>query len=163
MAGAHLSGLVLTVLGLPGSFLQVGATALFAWATGGAEIGPRTVALFLGLALCLEVFEFFAGKWGAKRFGGSSKASWGALSGGFVGALLGLPVPVPLVGSLLGSLLGTFVGAVLGEYLHQRRTKEATRAGCGALLGRAAALAVKIAGGLLMLAVTVFLLLSARW
>ncbi|GDX87456.1 hypothetical protein LBMAG44_13690 [Gemmatimonadota bacterium] len=49
-----------------------------------------------------------------KKYGGSSRAAWGALIGGVVGAMVG--VPMPIIGSVIGALAGSFVGALLGEY-----------------------------------------------
>src|SRR5438046_509471 len=82
----------------------------------------------------------------AERYGGSRRAGWGALVGGLVGAAIG--VPVPIVGSVIGAFVGSFAGAALFEYTRSARAGVAVSAGWGAVLGRAAAAAVKIALGL---------------
>ena len=84
----------------------------------------------------------------AKRYGGSNRAGWGALVGGLTGAVVGVPVPV--IGSVIGGFVGAFVGAALFEYTRARRSDVAARAGWGAVLGRAAAAAVKMAIGVVL-------------
>src|SRR5256886_15434015 len=56
-------------------------------------------------------------------------------------------VPVPIVGSVIGAFLGAFAGAALFEYTVSRTATVAVRAGWGAVLGRAAGAAAKIALG----------------
>jgi hypothetical protein len=60
------------------------------------------------------------GQWGARRFGGSRRAQWGALIGGFAGLFVGTPIPV--LGSLVMSFVGTFAGCA-------RRRDDGARAG----------------------------------
>src|SRR6267154_1429095 len=74
--------------------------------------------------------------------------------GGIVGAVLG--VPVPFVGSVIGAFLGSFAGAALFEYSLSRTTGTAVRAGWGAVVGRAAAAAAKIALGIVIAILGVF-------
>src|SRR5436190_170312 len=73
---------------------------------------------------------------------------WGALVGGIAGAMVG--VPVPIVGSVIGAFTGAFVGAALFEYSVSRTPGVAVRAGWGAVLGRAAGAAAKIALGVVI-------------
>src|ERR1051326_1920540 len=81
-----------------------------------------------------------------------------AMIGGMIGAMVG--VPIAIVGSVLGAFLGAFVGAALFEYTVSRRAAVATRAGWGAVLGRAAGAAVKIALGLVIAVIAGFAALS---
>ena len=90
----------------------------------------------------------------AQRYGGSSRAGWGALVGGLVGAIVGVPVPV--VGSLVGGFVGAFAGAAIFEYTRARQSDVAARAGWGAVLGRAAAAAVKMAVGVVLVVASLF-------
>src|SRR5262245_1292023 len=149
----NLLALVMIPLGLPGTFVQVGAAAVAALATGGHLVGWRWVVLFLVLALVGEVVEFVSGRWGARRFGGSSSAAWGALVGGVVGAIVG-GIPIPVVGAVVASFVGTFAGALLGEMIAQRRVTPDLRVGVGAVLGRTAGTAVKLFVSLAILILT---------
>jgi uncharacterized protein YqgC (DUF456 family) len=115
------------------------------------------VGLVIGLALLGEVVEAWIGFRFAQRYGGSSRAGWGALVGGLTGAVVG--VPVPLIGSVIGGFLGAFAGAALFEYTRERRSDVAARAGWGAMLGRALAAGVKMALGVAMAAGALFVAL----
>jgi uncharacterized protein YqgC (DUF456 family) len=117
------------------------------------------VLIPLGLpGLWLELLEAWVGFRFAQRYGGSSRAGWGALVGGLVGAVFG--VPIPLIGSVIGGFLGAFAGAALFEYSRARRSEGAVRAGWGAVLGRAVAAAVKMAIGVVLVVTGLFLALS---
>ena len=69
-------------------------------------------------------------------------------------------VPVAIIGSVIGAFLGSFIGAALFEYTYSRHAGVATRAGWGAVVGRAAGAAVKIALGLIIAVVGLFAALS---
>lgn len=145
--------LVMIPLGLPGTLVQLAAAVLLAWATDGTRLAWSWVGGFAVLVAAGEVIEFLAGRWGARRWGGSSLAGWGALFGGIFGAFMGVPVPV--VGSVVGSFVGTFVGAIVGEVWAQGGTID-LRVGLGALLGRVVATAAKLA-----IAFAIFVLTAA--
>src|SRR6267143_1125785 len=114
--------------------------------------------LLIPLALLGEIIESWIGFRYAKRYGGSSRSGWGALIGGLIGAVIGVPVAV--IGSVIGALLGSFVGAALFEYTYSRHVGIASRAGWGAVVGRAAAAAAKIAIGMVIAVVGVFAALA---
>src|SRR5258708_12733566 len=89
--------------------------------TNGSRIGYKWVGMFLALALLGEAADLLSGRWGARRFGGSKAAAWGALLGGLLGMPAGQAiVPVPLIGAIVGSFVGTFAGAICGE-MHSHR------------------------------------------
>lgn len=140
----QLVALVVIPLGLPGTWLQVLAAAAMVVGTDGARLGWRWVIGFAVAAAVAEVVELVAGQWGARRFGGSRAAGWGALIGGLAGAVVG-GVPVPVVGSVIASFLGTFAGAVAGELWARRDGRPDLRVGAGAVLGRALGVATKLA------------------
>lgn len=140
-----LVGLALIAIGLPGLWLMVIAVIVYGLVTKFAGIGVITLSVTIVLALLSEVAEAWLGFGLARRYGGSKRAGWGALIGGLVGAAVGVPVPV--VGSVIGSLVGAFGGALLFEYLGHGDSDKAVRAGFGALLGRVAATATKMALG----------------
>ena len=147
-------GLVLVPLGLPGLWVMVAGVAGFGWFTDFRTVGVATIAVVLGLALLGEIIEMWVGFRLTKRYGGSNRAGWGALIGGIVGAVVG--VPVPIIGSVIGAFVGSFAGAMLFEYSLSATTTTAVCAGWGAVLGRAAAAAVKIALGLVIAVIGMF-------
>ena len=148
-----IAGLALVALGLPGLWLICAVVLGFGLLTGFHSIGFVTIGIMVALALLGEVLELWLGFGLARRYGGSPRAGWGALLGGVVGAAVGVPVPV--VGSVIGAILGCFAGAMLFEYATTRTAGTAVRAGWGALLGRVAASAVKVALGIVMAIVAI--------
>ena len=160
LAVSFLAGLVLTPLGLPGLWLMVLGTVAYGWMTDFRTIGVVTLAVVAGLAMIGEVAEAWLGFRFARRYGGSSRAGWGALVGGIAGAVVG--VPVPLIGSVVGAFAGSFAGAALFEYLGSWRAGTAVSAGWGAVLGRAAAAAAKVALGVVIVVVVAFAILRGQ-
>ncbi|MGH7528955.1 MAG: DUF456 family protein [Gemmatimonadales bacterium] len=146
---AALAGLAAIPLGLPGLWIMVGGLLLYGWLTAFRTIGAVTLGIALGLAIIGEILETWIGFRFATRYGGSARSGWGALIGGIAGAIVGVPIPV--VGSLVGAFVGSFAGAALFEYSSSRRAGPAIGAGWGAVLGRAAAAAIKVAFGLVIL------------
>jgi len=158
LVGLSLAGLAMIPLGLPGLWVMVAGVLAYGWLTGFRTVGVATIAMVLGLAFLGEIIENWIGFRYAKRYGGSSRAGWGALIGGLIGAVIG--VPVAIIGSVIGAFLGSFIGAALFEYSLSRHAGVATRAGWGAVVGRAAGAAVKIALGLAIVVVGLFAALS---
>jgi uncharacterized protein YqgC (DUF456 family) len=154
---AGLTGLVLIPFGLPGLWVIVLGVVGYGWMTDFQTLSATFMGLIIGLAVLGEVFESWVGFRFAQRYGGSSRAGWGALAGGLVGAIVGVPIPV--VGSVIGGFVGAFLGAAVFEYSRARRTEGAVRAGWGAVLGRAAAAGVKMALGVAMVAGSLFVAL----
>jgi uncharacterized protein YqgC (DUF456 family) len=148
-----LAGLVLIPLGMGGTFVMVGAAALFGLATGFEHVTLRLLAVLLGLALVGEGIESLMGVAMARRYGASKWGMWGAFLGGIGGAIVGAPVPV--VGNLVGALIGVFAGAFLLEWLGRGRSDSSLKAGWGALIGRAAASAIKLGLGMVILILVV--------
>ena len=133
LVGAGMTGIVVPVL--PGAPLVFAGLVLAAWAEDFAHVGAFTLALLGLLAAASYVVDFLAGAFGAKRFGASPRAVWGAALGGLVGLLFGLP----------GILIGPFAGAVAGELSARRGWRDAGLAGVGATLGLVIGAAFKIA------------------
>jgi len=145
---AVVVGLVLVPLGLPGLWVMVLGVIGFGWLTGFRSVGVGMIGTVLGLAAAGEVIEAWIGFRLARRYGGSRRAGWGAIVGGIVGAVVG--VPIPIVGSVIGAFLGSFVGAAVFEYTRSRASGTAVSAGWGAVLGRAAGAALKVALGVVI-------------
>ena len=155
-----LAGLAMIPLGLPGLWVMVGGVLIYGWLTQFHSVGIATIAIVLALAFLGEIVENWIGFRYAKRYGGSRRAGWGALIGGLVGAMIG--VPVAIIGSVIGAFIGSFLGAALFEYSYSRHAGVATRAGWGAVLGRAAGAAVKIALGVVIAVVGLFAVLTYK-
>jgi len=145
---ACLAGLLLIPFGLPGLWLIVLAIIGYGWQNDYQNMSAWFLLVVIGLAALGEIAEARIGFSYARRYGGSSRAGWGALVGGLVGAIVG--VPVPLIGSVMGGFVGAFAGAALFEYTRARQSDVAARAGWGAVLGRAVAAAVKMAIGVVL-------------
>jgi uncharacterized protein len=145
---SSLAGLLLIPLGLPGLWVMVLGVVAYGWLTDFQTVTAGIVVLVVALAVVGEVIEAWLGFRFARRYGGSSRAGWGALAGGLIGAVVG--VPVPLIGSVIGGFVGSFVGAALLEYTRARHSGAAAGAGWGAVLGRAAAAAAKMALGVVI-------------
>ena len=149
-----LGGLALVALGLPGLWVITLAVLGYGALTHFATVGWGTIIAVVVLAGVGELIEAWLGYGLTRKYGGSKRAGWGALLGGLVGAAVGAPVPV--IGSVIGALVGAFAGATVFEYTATWRTGTALRVGWGALLGRVAANAAKIAVGLVMTVVAMF-------
>jgi uncharacterized protein YqgC (DUF456 family) len=158
LIGLGLAGLAMIPLGLPGLWVMVGGILVYGWLTGFRSVGVATIVIVLGIAFLGEIIDNWLGFRFAKRYGGSSRSGWGALIGGLVGAAVG--VPIAIIGSVIGAFIGSFIGAALFEFSYSRHAGIATRAGWGAVVGRAAAAAAKIALGVVIAVVGLFAALS---
>jgi len=158
LATAIVVGLFLIPLGLPGLWVMVGGILAYGWLTDFRSIGVAAIAIVLGIAFLGEIIESWLGFRFAKRYGGSGRSGWGALIGGLVGAVIG--VPIPIIGSVIGAFLGSFIGAAVFEYSASRHLGVASRAGWGAVVGRAAAAAAKVALGVVIAVIGLFVALS---
>jgi len=93
----------------------------------GFETLDFTFFLLQGIVVLLTfVTDYFATAIGTKKFGGSKKASLGAIIGLILGAIVLGP---------LGVILGTFLGAVAAELLGGKKVEQAIKTGIGALIG----------------------------
>jgi len=147
-------GLLLIPLGLPGLWVMVVGILAYGWLSDFRTVTVAVIAIVVGIAILGEIIESWLGFRFAKRYGGSSRSGWGALIGGLVGAVIG--VPIAIIGSVIGAFIGSFIGAALFEYSASRQADVATRAGWGAVVGRAAAAAMKIALGVVIAAIGAF-------
>jgi uncharacterized protein YqgC (DUF456 family) len=152
-------GLALIPLGLPGLWVMVLGVCAYGFLTDFISMGAWTIGIVLGMAVVGEVIESWLGFRYAKKYGGSGRSGWGALLGGIVGAMLG--VPVPIIGSVIGAFLGSFAGAVIFEYSYSRKAETAVRAGWGSVVGRAAAAAMKMALGIVIMIIGIVAIVRA--
>jgi uncharacterized protein YqgC (DUF456 family) len=134
---------------LPGIPVMFGGMLLAAW-VGDFQKIPIWVIVAIGvLAVLSIVFDFLAGTYGAKRYGASKAAVWGALIGTIVGMFFGIP----------GIFLGPFIGAAIGQLASGSAIDHAAKVGFGTWIGLLIGTAVKLAVAFMMLGTFAFALL----
>jgi uncharacterized protein YqgC (DUF456 family) len=155
-----LAAVFLNIVSLPGNWLVlIAATSLSAW-NNWARPPIWALLVILLILLLAEGVEFLGGMVGAKKFGASNWAAWGAMGGAMIGGLVGIPPLTPVMlgtDHLLAAVLGAFLVALVVELVRKKPLKEASWAALGAGLGRGVGIVSKIAGGLmvwLLLAIT---------
>ena len=145
-----LGCLVLIPLGLPGTWLIIGVGFGYNYLVPGDPIGIVTLIVLTVLAIIGEIVEFTLSAKYTRQYGGSRRASWGAVIGGVVGAFMG--VPIPIIGSVIGAFVGAFVGALVMELTRGTESRVAGRVATGALIGRVVASVMKVGIGVVMAA-----------
>lgn len=145
-----VAGLVGSILpNLPGIPVMFGGMLLAAWIDRFQKI-PVWVVVFLGVIAAFSIiFDFLAGTYGAKKYGASKAAVWGALIGTIVGIFFGIP----------GLILGPFIGAVIGQLASGSAVDQAARVGVGTWIGLLIGTAIKLAVAFMMLGTFAFALL----
>lgn len=141
--------LILLFVGLPGIWLILIITGVWAFFVQAPSIFSLSffVPLVL-LAVIGEIAEFFAGYYGTKRFGGSSKGGLGGIIGGFIGAIFGAAFLFGF-GAIPGAFAGAFAGCfVVEKVLNASSTENAVSAAWGTTLGRFGGLMVKLGLGI---------------
>ncbi len=137
-----LAGLAGTVVpALPGLSLIFIAVFFYALFTGFAQISIWTIVILGVIVILISLFDYLAGIYGAKKFGGSK---WGIL-GAFLGGAVGL-----LVFNIWGLIAGTFLGAAGVEILAGKSYKDAGKVGLGTLFGFLASMVMKVIVGLII-------------
>jgi len=137
------AGLVLPAL--PGIPMIYAGLFMAAWAEDFVYVGWVTL-LILGLLAAISYFvDLAATALGAKKFGASPRAIWGAAAGTLIGIFFGLP----------GIIIGPFAGALVAELTHKNDMQAATKAGVGATLGLLFGAILKIALAFTMIGVFV--------
>jgi uncharacterized protein len=163
-----LAGWLLTLLSMPGNWLMVLATAVYAYfipPDSRAAIGWKVVVAILIMAILGEVVELVAGAAGTAKAGGSRRSVLLALTGSILGSILGLFVglPIPVLGSVIAALLfagvGALAGAMLGEMSVGRNLDASWRIGKAAFRGRLTGTLAKTAVGTAILLVVVVALI----
>ena len=145
-----------TFFALPGNWLIVISTCLFAWWQDDV-FSIYTLIIIAVLAFIGEVIEFLAGAGAAKKAGASWRGSVGAIIGAVCGAVIAtFLIPIPLVGTLIGACLGAGVGTLAFEKLGGNDFGQSLRFGIGAGVGAGFGIVAKVAVGcLIWLIVTV--------
>jgi uncharacterized protein YqgC (DUF456 family) len=138
----------LVFLSLPGSWLMIVTTILFAlWQKNVFSV--YTIIAAVILAVIGEVLEFVAGAGGAKAAGGSKKAIAAAVLGAVVGAIAGtVIIPIPIFGTLLGAAIGAGLAALFVERQGGKELKQSLKTAAGAGFGQILGTSAKIITGI---------------
>ncbi|MDB5045806.1 MAG: hypothetical protein JWQ08_1856 [Deinococcus sp.] len=143
MSLAFLIFLIAWILGMIGTFIPaVPATIIIFAGTvaatliDGFQVWPDLPFLltFAVITFLVSMVDNVASAWGARKYGGSKQAVWGALIGGLVGIF------IPF-----GLILGPLAGALIAELVIVRKpVPEAVRAAWGTLVGLLTGLVAKL-------------------
>jgi uncharacterized protein YqgC (DUF456 family) len=117
-----LIGCVMPALpGTPLSFIGL----LILHFTDAAEFSSAFLWTWAGIAVLLQVLDFFIPAWGTKRYGGSRYGVWGTTIGLVIGFFF----------APWGIVVGPFLGALVAELIGGKRSEEALRAAWGSFVG----------------------------
>ncbi|MFO0915827.1 MAG: DUF456 family protein [Pirellulales bacterium] len=145
LALVNFAGAALNLLALPGNWLVLGCSIVFAVLVrtdSGPSMSWQVLALLGVLALVGEGLEMLAGTAGAAKQGASRRSLVlsvvGSVVGSIAGAVIGIPVPVigSAIAALLGGALGAFLGGLIGEDWKGRDFGQSWSVGQAAFWGR---------------------------
>ena len=144
--------LMLVFFGLPGNWLMVLFTCLFAWWKWDLRVfSGWTLIVIAAIALLGELIELLAGMFGARRSGASWRASAAAVFGAVLGALFGtFAIPVPFLGTVVGASVGAGLAVWTIEVSRGERAEHSLRRGVGAGVGQFVGTTSKIVLGLVI-------------
>ena len=128
-------GFLFTIIGIIGSFIPVLPGPTMSWIgllllhlTKAVENNWWFLGITLAVAILVFALDYIIPVVGTKKFGGSKS--------GMIGTTIGLLVAIffPILG-ILGIVIWPFVGAYIGEMMHNKDSKNATKAAFGSFLG----------------------------
>lgn len=152
--------LVLTLFALPGNWLIVITTSVFAWWQWEHNVfSIYTLITIAVLAFLGEAVEFFAGAGGAKKAGAGWLGAIAAIFGAIFGAIAGTFI-LPLLGTILGACLGAGLAATVVELAMGKTPDASIRSGFGASLGHLIGSTAKFAIGV---AIWLIVAIAAFW
>ena len=132
-------GMICTFLPLvPATWIIFAGTLIAALLDGYQAAQDLPIIIVFGvLAVVAMLVDNLAASWGARKYGGSKQAMWGALAGGIVGLFIPLPPFNLLIGPMLGALLAELLFA-------HRPLNEALSSTWGTLVGLLSGMAAKL-------------------
>lgn len=142
------ASIFLIPLGLPGLWIMVAVVGL---GTAMGHVAAGVLLLVVAVAAVAEALELLIVRRMSIRYGGSTRAFWGAVLGGFAGLFIGSPIPV--IGPVLVGILGSFAGAAAVAVWETRDARAAARVGWGVVLARVIAAFVKVSAAMVILVV----------
>ena len=128
-------GFLFTIIGIIGSFIPVLPGPTMSWIgllllhlTKAVENDWWFLGITLAVAILVFALDYIIPVVGTKKFGGSKS--------GMIGTTIGLLVAIffPILG-IFGIVIWPFVGAYIGEMMHNKDSKNATKAAFGSFLG----------------------------
>ena len=144
---------------LPG-ILLIWLTALaYAIVDGFQAIDWITFILLTIIATITGTADLWLSLLGAKTGGAAKRAMFLGVIGGVLGFFL-LGAVLPVVGTLFGGIIGSAIGVLLGQYLKFQDWNVALKASIGGVVGWGIATVVQLAGGVLMIVIFIWQVLS---
>jgi uncharacterized protein YqgC (DUF456 family) len=142
----------LVVFGLPGNWLIVISTCLFAWWRWGNNVfSIYTLVAIVVLAVVGELSEFTAGMISARRSGASWHGSVAAIFGAIVGAIFGtFMIPILFLGTLIGACVGAGLCVWGMEISRGEQAEHSLRHAVSAGLGEFVGIISKFAMGIVI-------------
>ncbi len=137
-----ITGFLLTLLGIAGSFLPVLPGPITGWAgllllhlTKIVPMDYTFLGITLAISIIIWILDYIIPSMGTKKYGGTK---YGAI-GTTAGMIIGFFIPIPL-----GFVIGAFAGAFIGELIHDRNdTNKAVKGAVGSFLGFLASTTLK--------------------
>ncbi len=154
-----------SLLMIPGNWIMVVVTALFAWgfsAEDGLGIRWATVGVITALAAVGELIELSGGPVGAFKSGASRRAAILAVVGGFAGATVGAVIllPIfffgPILGALVGGGVGAFLGGAFGQSWKGGTAQQPFEVGRAAMIGHVLAMVAKLLIGAVIFVIVTY-------
>ena len=147
---------------LPGNWLIVISTCLFAWWRWDDSVfSIYTLIAIVLLAVLGELFEFLGGMRGARKAGASWRGSIAAIAGAVVGAIIGtFLIPILFLGTVLGACIGAGLATWSLELSHGRKMDESVRCAVSAGLGELIGITAKVTVGISIWVTVIF---AAFW
>ena len=154
--------LMLVIFGLPGNWMIVISTCLFAWWRWDSGVfSIYTLVALVAMAMTGEIIEFSAGVIGARKSGASWPGSIAALFGAIAGAILGtFLIPVPFFGTLMGACLGAGTSVWGLEFSRGKKMEHSVRYAVGAGIGEFFGITSKL---ILGIAIWLTVAIAAFW
>lgn len=144
---------------LPG-ILLIWLTALaYAIVDGFQAIDWITFILLTIIAIITGTADLWLSLLGAKTGGAAKRAMFLGVIGGVLGFFL-LGAVLPVVGNLFGGIIGYAIGVLLGQYQKFEDWNVALKASIGGVVGWGIATVVQLAGGVLMIVIFIWQVLS---
>jgi len=129
-----LAGLIWSAFCGMGTLLIFLGALFLSYSTAFEVIPILTLVILFCLFLFGELCEYGLVLLGARSFGSSKRAAWGALAGGVIGFFLSFYTA--FIGLLPFVIVGIFLGGFLVELAHRKDVKQALKSGAGGLLGK---------------------------
>lgn len=155
-----LIGLIGTVIPiLPGTLL-IWLTALaYAIVDEFQAIDWITFTAITIIAIITGTADIWLALFGAKTGGAAKRSMFLGVIGGILGFFL-LGAVLPVIGNLFGGIIGYAIGVLLGQYQKFKDWNVALKASVGGVVGWGIATVVQIVGGVLMILIFIWQVLS---